>query len=96
MDFIEKQQVTVKLGSLPEEGVLLLANNELLVRLEASLYANDPEIADKWSVEMGFGACAIRNETVLFDDLDEALAWASERHAGDQHPLSSDSGGRLT
>ncbi|MHA6299285.1 hypothetical protein [Devosia sp. CAU 1758] len=82
---IEKLSVTVKLGSVPEEGVLLLAGNELLallVRLETSLYANDPEIAGKWSLEIGFGACAIRNETLLFDTLDDAVAWTVHRVSG--------------
>ena len=88
MDSIEKQHVTVKIGSLPEEGVLLLAGNELLallVRLEATLDANDPEIAGKWSLEMGFGACTIRNETILFDALDDAVSWVSNRLSRDEN-----------
>ena len=88
---IEKQHVTVKLGSQPEEGVLLLSSHELLailVRLEASLYTNDPDRAGKWSLEIGFGACAVRNETVLFDALDDAVTWVSERVARDRHVSS--------
>ncbi len=79
---ITTSKIIVRLGTLPEEGALLLLGRELLamvVWLAPDLYANDLEIAGKWSLELGFGACAFRKQTILFNTLDEAVAWASQR-----------------
>ena len=81
MDAIHTQQISVRLGSDPEQGALLLAGDELIamvVRLDPVLYANDPDIAGKWSLELGFGACTFRKETILFETLEEAQAWARQ------------------
>ncbi len=81
MDAIHTQQISVRLGSDPEQGALLLAGDELIamvVRLDPVLYAKDPDIAGKWSLELGFGACAFRKETILFETLEEAQAWARQ------------------
>lgn len=79
---IETQQVRIRLSGTPEEAVLLLRDGELLAlvrRLDPAGYVNDPDIAGKWTVELGFGACAVGNRTVLFETLDEAIGWADQR-----------------
>lgn len=86
---IRYQQAEIVLGgqrqkaALLFEGQLILA---ILVFLEPAQYANDPEIAGKWFVEIGFGACAIGARTVLFDDLDAGLAWALEKQTQSPSP----------
>lgn len=86
---ITTQRVIVKLGSIAEEGALLFVEDELLamvVYLEPAFYANDPEIAGKWSLEFGFGPCSFGKETILFDDLEDAVGWARGRI---QHTFAS-------
>lgn len=79
---IRTQPITVALGSTPEQGLLLFVGRELvamLVWLDPDLYANDPEIAGKWSLELGFGSCAFGNDTILFDTPENAVTWACRR-----------------
>jgi hypothetical protein len=78
---IRHEAVAVQLGNKLEQGAMVFYGIEvlaLLVFLEPAYYVNDPEIAGTWAVEVGFGRLAVGSKTVLFDSLEEGLAWAAE------------------
>ena len=78
------QSVEVQIGRFKEKAALLFSERQLLalmVYLDPLIYLNDPEIAGKWSLEIGFGACAVGSRTVLFEDLDAGLKWADAQMA---------------
>lgn len=80
---IHHQPALIPLGLETERAFLLFASEQLLaimVFLDPVKFRNDPEIAGKWSLEIGFGPCQVGTSTVLFDGLEAANAWVAERY----------------
>jgi hypothetical protein len=82
MGAVTRQQIRIRLGMDPEDGALLFHDGELaavLIYLSPAIYSEDRQIGGNWSVEVGFGPCAVGSRTLLFDNLDQASAWVLER-----------------
>jgi hypothetical protein len=69
--------IRVLTDSEDRDGCLVLVNEDLagvLVRLSAD---HGPDLAGQWFLEAGFGRCGENGR--IFDTLDSARRWASER-----------------
>ncbi|ACL62073.1 conserved hypothetical protein [Methylobacterium nodulans ORS 2060] len=79
---VSHMPVLLDTGSPDTQGRLLLVGDWLvciLVWLSAETH-DDPQLHQKWFMEVGFGPCSIRQDTPrLFGTLEDAKAWVEER-----------------
>jgi hypothetical protein len=85
--------VRVGVGSLDEEGQMVLVDGKLVaILVHLTNPYNTPELRGKWVVEVGFGPLSEKHE--LFSTLEEAEAWVlqhyfAERKRGSGQTLQS-------
>jgi len=70
--------IKILTGNADEQGVLVLANDDLaavLVRLSPAVHEED--VAGRWFLETAFGRCVPNKR--IFDDLESANRWFRKR-----------------